>query len=333
MTIPPPWIETPENRPAWLALRRVGECVSSGRKWREFNPLFLHGPAGTGKSHLIHSLITEGTRQRPDAGVNVLASGDVALLFRGHEENARLATAREAARKADLLVIEDLQHLDVPVIEALVQVFDERKGRQLQMVFTALEGPGRLRQLPSRLTSRLASGLVIGLPLLSPTSRRMFLEERAQQRSLRVRPDVLDWLARNVAGSVRQLEGSLTRLETLTRLHGQPLDREAVAAAFREDADAHRLTVEKIAQRVGRHFQLDPRLLRARDRARHILLPRQVGMYLARKLTRLSLQQIGAFFGGRDHSTVLHACRKVERALECDPSLSGVVRQLHADLT
>jgi chromosomal replication initiator protein len=272
------------------------------------------------------------TQRRPNAVVSFLAGGDLALLFRPEADDGRLAPARESARKADLLIVEDLQHLDAPVMEALIQVFEERKARQLQMVFTALDGPGQLRQFPARLTSRLASGLVVGLPPLSPRSRRAFLEERARQKELRPRPNVLDWLADNVSGSVRQLEGSLARLETLTRLNGQPPDAEAVAAAFREDADAHRLTVEKIAQRVGRHFQLDPRRLKARDRARHILLPRQVGMYLARKLTRLSLQQIGAYFGGRDHSTVLHACRKVERALTCDPSLSGVVRRLHADL-
>jgi chromosomal replication initiator protein len=84
---------------------------------------------------------------------------------------------------------------------------------------------------------------------------------------------------------------------------------------------------------VSRQFQLDPRRLKERDRSRHVLLPRQVSMYLARKLTRLSLEQIGEFFGGRDHSTVLHACRKVEQALSDDPALSGIVRQLHADLS
>src|SRR5207247_6729799 len=113
---------------------------------------------------------------------------------------------------------------------------------------------------------------------------------------------------------------------------GRPPELEAVCEALQEDADAHRPTVERIAQRVGRHFRLDPRQLQARDRSRNVLLPRQVGMYLARQLTPLSLQQIGAYFGGRDHSTVLHACRKVEQALTQDVTLSGAVRQLHADL-
>ena len=107
---------------------------------------------------------------------------------------------------------------------------------------------------------------------------------------------------------------------------------EAVAESFRADADARRATVESIAQRVGRYFRVEPRRLQGRDRSRQALLPRQVGMYLARRLTDLSLEQIGAYFGGRDHSTVLHACRKVEQALADDLALSGAVRQLQADL-
>jgi chromosomal replication initiator protein len=107
---------------------------------------------------------------------------------------------------------------------------------------------------------------------------------------------------------------------------------ETVAAHFRDEVDARRPTVERIVQRVGRYFQVEPQQMQSRCRSRQTLLPRQVGMYLARRLTKLSLQQIGAYFGGRDHSTVLHACRKVEQALAHDVTLSGAVRQLHADL-
>src|SRR5262249_25083501 len=143
---------------------------------------------------------------------------------------------------------------------------------------------------------------------------------------------VLEWLSGHVAGSARQLEGALVRLETLIRLHDGPPDVSALAEHFRTEAEAGRPTVERIAQRVGRYFQVEPTQLQSRRRSRNALVPRQVGMYLARQLTELSLRQIGAYFGGRDHSTVLHACRKVEQALAKDVTLSGAVRQLHADL-
>ena len=123
----------------------------------------------------------------------------------------------------------------------------------------------------------------------------------------------------------------MTRLEALTRMHGGPPDVDAVAESFRTDAEARRATVESIAQRVGRYFRVEARRLQGATARARPCLPRQVGMYLARRLTDLSLQQIGAYFGGRDHSTVLHACRKVEQALADDLALSGAVRQLQAD--
>ena len=111
-----------------------------------------------------------------------------------------------------------------------------------------------------------------------------------------------------------------------------PPDVDTVIAQFREEADLSRPSVERIAQRVGRQFQIDLRLLRSERRGRGVVLPRQVGMYLARQLTGLSLGQIGAYFGGRDHSTVLHACRKVEKVIAEDAAMSGTVRQLYQDL-
>src|SRR5262249_23326357 len=116
------------------------------------------------------------------------------------------------------------------------------------------------------------------------------------------------------------------------RLGGRAPDLETVAAHFRDEADARRPTVERIVQRVGRYFQVEPQQMQSRCRSRQALLPRQGGMYLARRLTKPSPERSGASFGGRAHSTVLHACRKVEQALARDVSLSGAVRQLHADL-
>jgi chromosomal replication initiator protein len=201
----------------------------------------------------------------------------------------------------------------------------------VQLVFTAAVGPAQL-ELPTRLTSRLAGGLIVGLEPLGPPSRLIFIQDRVARTGLSVDPAVPAWLAQHVGGSGRELVGAVTRLETLTRMHGGPPDVDAVAEAFRTDVEARRATVETIAQRVGRYFRVEARRLQGRDRSRQALLPRQVGMYLARRLTDLSLHQIGAYFGGRDHSTVLHACRKVEQALADDLALSGAVRELQADL-
>ncbi len=321
------WVTAPENRFARAAVRRVAEGVAAGRRQRAVNPLFLHGPAGTGKTHLVGALAAEVIRRCPDLIVCLLSAADCRP-----EDPQRPEEWPAPAREADLLVLEDVQHLPARAVEPLVGVIDDRRARGRPMVFTGSEGPGQLTRLPGRLTSRLACGLVVGLEPLGPASRRTFLADRARRRQLDVGPDVLAWLAERVGGSARQLEGAVKRLEALARLHGEAPDLAATAEAFRDDAGAARPSVERIIERVGRYFRVEPREVCSRRRGRNALLPRQVGMYLARALTPLSLEQIGAHFGGRDHSTVLHACRKVEQALTRDSALSGAVRQLHADL-
>jgi chromosomal replication initiator protein len=321
------WITTPENRLDRAAVWRVVGCVAGRHRRLAVNPLFLHGPVGTGKTHLVNALAASVTHRCPDLIVNLLPAADC------RPDSPQQPDEWSApARECDLLVLEDVQHLPPRAVEALVGIIDDRRARGRPMVFTASGGPGQLTGLPERLTSRLACGLVVGLEPLAAASRLTFLEDRARRRRLRVGPDVLAWLAEHVSGSARQLDGALKRLATLAELHGGPPDVTAVAEAFRTDADAARPSVERIIERVGRYFRVEPGEVCSRRRGRNALLPRQVGMYLARALTPLSLEQIGAHFGGRDHSTVLHACRKVEQALAGDTVLSGAVRQLHADL-
>jgi chromosomal replication initiator protein len=333
------FVSTSENRSALLAVQKVAACLCSGREQRVVNPLYLHGPAGTGKTHLVSALVEAVTRQSPQRTVTLLQAADWEARARSSENSsAELADVLSAARQSDLLIVEDLQHWSrradgsLASLEAFVQLFDHLLAHQQQMVFTATVGPGQLFSLPLRLVSRLGCGLVVRLEALQPASRLALLQDKAQRRQLAVPRDVLVWLASNLAGGVRQLEGALVQLETLARFQPGLLDVDTVATHFREQVEAARPTVERIARRVGGYFRVEPRHLQSRRRYQKILLPRQIGMYLARQLTDLSLEQIGAYFGGRDHSTVLHACRKIEQALAGDGVLAGAVKQLHADL-
>jgi chromosomal replication initiator protein len=322
------WILLPENRAARQAVERVLECVCGRAPRRAINPLFVHGPPGSGKTLLAGDLIAQATRRLPDLPVALLQAGDIIAGASGRPEDEDVA----AARHAELVVVEDLQHLPARAVELFVGLLDRCLARQRQLVCTAVAGPAQLSDLPGRLTSRLAQGLVVGLEALTPASRRDYLHRRAAERPGSAGANVLDWLAEHTPGSARPLEGALVRLDNLTRALGRSPELAEVIEAFREDAEAGKATVERIAQRVGRYFQVEPRQMCSPRRSRQVLLPRQVGMYLARQLTGMSLEQIGAYFGGRDHSTVLHACRKVEQALHSDPRLSGAVRTLRADL-
>jgi chromosomal replication initiator protein len=319
------WVSLPENQLAYTAVQRVADGVCQRRARCSVNPLFLHGPSGTGKSHLVSALVGQATARCPDLVVASVGVDQIEAVSQDEEDG--LASALQA----DLVLVEDLQHLSGRVIEPLVRLIDRCQSRQRQLVVTATVGPAELTDLPGRLTSRLASGLVVGLLPLGPESRLRFLDDRARRRNRPVARTVLEWLAENLPGSARVLEGAVGRLEGLLKVHSD-LTLPVVAESFQTEAQAHRPTVERIAQCVGDYFQVETRQLQSRDRSHDTLLPRQIGMYLARQLTGLSLEQIGAYFGGRDHSTVLHACRKVEQALDQDGTVSGAVRRLHANL-
>jgi chromosomal replication initiator protein len=344
------FISTPENRSALEAVREVADFIASTASGSlPSNPLLLHGPPGTGKTHLVSALVEQATRQRPDLAVVLAPAGDLIGNRESDgseegvptekDETGEPAVAEEtsetlwpAARRCDVLVVEDLQRLPTAAVAPLVKLMDTLLARGRPMVFTANTGPQQLEnrhgRLPARLTNRLAGGMVIRLYPWQPESRRRLLLRWTEH--LRIDADALDWLAKHLAAG-RQLLGAVGRLEALAQTVPPPLHAETVAGHFREQPDAV-LTVAAIAERVSGYFQVQPQQLQSKERSRELMIPRQVSMYLARQLTGLSLEQIGAYFGGRDHTTVLHACRKVEGALDNDAMLSGAVRQLQADL-
>jgi chromosomal replication initiator protein len=321
------WIATAESRSAFAAVRGVAAGVRRGRPRSEANPLLLHGPSGSGKTHLVAALAAAVIARRPDLTVTHLPGRTLGESLQTLPETS---ADLEAARSCDLLIVEDLQHLPATAATAFGRLLDFRCARRRQVVLTSALGPAQLSALPVRLTSRLAAGLVVGLESYGPASRRRLLEELARRRQVSLSPEILDWLAERIGGSGRQLEGAVTRVEALIRLG--TLDVAAVAAHFGVEADSSRPTLERISAHVACWFQVELREMRSPSRLRRALLPRQVSMYLARRLTELSLVEIGAFFGGRDHSTVLHAVRKVEQALQDDAALNAAVQRICGEL-
>jgi chromosomal replication initiator protein len=321
----PHLVPVPENRFALVAIQRVAGCLAVQPSAFPLNPLVLHGPPGTGKTHLVHALVDEACRKTPGLSVALLGAGDFKEV-----DFDRLRDRLAAEAEADLLVVEDLQHLPARAAETFIQLLDQRLAHGLPVIVTTAVSPRCLVLLPARLTSRLAGGLVVGLDAFSASSRLAILQAKAQRRQLAVRPEVLGWLADHLPGNGRQLGSALDRLDLLARFRPCPLELTAVVEHFREQAAASRPSIGRILQQVGSCFQVDPQHMLTTSRARRTLLPRQVTMYLARELTALSLEEIGAYFGGRDHSTVLHACRKVAAALSQDAALAATVRELRA---
>ena len=235
----------------------------------------------------------------------------------------------------DVLVLEDVQHLPPRAADPVCDLLDRRAARRKPVVVTAGTGPAGLSQLPQRLTSRLAAGLVVQLEPLGPASRRVFVAATAETLGLRLTSDALDRLAAPATGGgVRPLLGLLGNLAQVAADYPGPLDRTAVdviLAGTGQPTSAGR-DPGAIVRRVAAAFGVTEKDLLGASRLRSVIVPRQVAMVLVRELCGLSLPRVGAVFG-RDHTTVLHALRKVAADATADAALNGRVEQLRRELT
>ena len=326
------FVVTPETRLAVYAVQRLAAAVVAGRP--AISPLVLHGPPGAGKTLLVTGLLEAVSQATPPRTARLLAAAD--LVSDGPPDASRRdPAALEGARECDLVIVEDVQHLPLRAATVLVRLIDHLRPRRRPVVVTASDGPARLTDLPARLTSRLSSGLVVGLEPLSAASRRTLLHGLAEQQEIRVGPGVLDWIADTTPGGARPLLGALATLAMLARQSPLPLDLATVQTLqthWAEQRGAQKPTLEGIAKRVANYYQLDVKSLRGRARQPATLGPCQVAMYLARELTGQAWPRIGGFFGGRDPSTVRHAYAKIAEQQADDAALAAAVRQLRAEL-
>ncbi len=327
-----------ENVAAVTAVQRLADQCVRGRI-SEPQLLTLHGPTSIGKTHLVTALIGQLLHSGSDRTAQKLSSRD--LQARGLEEpQLSFAVWQNGWQTCDLLVIEDVHHLPGDSAEVLTQLLDQRARRQRPTVLTSRHGPARIHGWPARLRSRLAAGLTVAMRPLAGASRERLARELVGRRALHLADDVYPLLVEPMAGGVRPLLGLLAQLELLSHTLPPPLNAAVVYEhlptlgknATASQTNQEDLPVLRIVRHVGAWFQLTPRQLQQVDRRPDRLWPRQVAMYLARRLTGWSLARIGAAFGGKDHTTVLHACRKVEQTRANDPGVAQLLDQLEGEL-
>jgi chromosomal replication initiator protein len=237
------------------------------------------------------------------------------------------------SQSCDLLIVEDVQHLAARTVAAFARAVDRRVARGQALALTANVGPAQLGDWPPRLTSLLSAGLVVGLELPTPATRRYLLERFAQRQRLAAAPDVLDWLAERTAGGVRPLLGMVTTLAAISAASPRSLDLATVRKRWpAEPPTRGQNTVQQILQRVARYYALESKDLNNRSRQARTLWPLQVAMYLVREHTGMPWNRIGDALGGRDSSTVRHAFRKVAERANADPATASALRQLTAEV-
>jgi len=320
------------NELAHAAARRVAETCDAS-----FNPVFLYGGVGLGKTHLMHAIGRYLRDHRPEKRVLYLSAEQFMYRFVQALRSRDMITFKTMFRSVDVLMIDDVQFIagKDSTQDEFFHTFNALVDQSKQIVISGDRSPDQMDGLEERIRSRLQWGLVVDIHPTDYELRLGILQQKAE--SMRVQtpgieldPRVLDFLAHRISSNVRILEGALTRLFAFAELVGRPITMEMTQECLADllRTAERKVTIEDIKRRVCHHFNLRMSDLTSARRARAVARPRQVAMYLAKTLTTKSLPEIGRGFGGRDHTTVLHAVRKIEQLRETDAQLDEDIEVL-----
>lgn len=315
------------NEFAYACARRVAEKPSSVG----FNPLFLYGGVGLGKTHLMHSIGAELLRR---GGISVAYMSAEKFMYRFIAAIRSQSTVefKDHLRSVDVLMIDDLQFLigKDNTQEEFFHTFNALVDAGRQIVVSADKSPSDLSGLEDRLRTRLGCGMVADIHATTFELRISILEAKATASGVVVPGKVLEFLAHKITTNVRELEGALNRLIAHANLFGRPITLESTQDVLHDILKAHdrRVTIEEIQRKVSEHWNIRLTDMSSARRARAVARPRQVAMYLAKQLTSRSLPEIGRKFGNRDHTTVMHAVSRVQELMERDTAFAEDVELL-----
>ena len=309
------------NELAAAAAQRVASSTAV-----EFNPLFLYGGVGLGKTHLMHAIAWTIRRTHPDRRVVYLSAEKFMHQFIRALRRHDTMSFKERFRSADVLMVDDVQFIigKESTQEEFFHTFNALVDQNKQIVLSADKSPADLEGLEERLRSRLGWGLVADIHPTTYELRLGILLSKAERQTVPVPEKVLEFLAHRISSNVRELEGALNRLSAHATLVGRPITLETAQDVLQDllRANDRRVTIDEIQKKVAEYYRVKVSEMRSARRAREVARPRQVAMYLAKQLTARSFPEIGRDFGGRDHTTVIHAIRKVEELSALDSNFA-----------
>jgi chromosomal replication initiator protein len=314
-------------------------CVAvSNAPAHAYNPLFLYGETGLGKTHLMHAVAHQALNRNPSCRITYVSCEKFTNEFiRAIQENS-LTKFRSRYRSVDYLLIDDIQFLagKERIQEEFFHTFNDIYDSQRQIFLTSDRPAGEIDKIESRLLSRFQWGLVADIQAPDWETRVAILTRKADAMGISIEPEIIEFLAKSIARNVRRMEGALTRVAGYVGLTRRKADLETVQRLLRDilrEENLSRITIETIQKKVVDYYHLRMADMLSRRRPANIAFPRQVAMYLSRILTEHSLQEIGNAFGGRDHGTVIHACKTVENMMDQDNSIKYAVEYLNEDLS
>lgn len=309
------------NELAYAAALRVAESQTA-----QFNPLFLYGGVGLGKTHLMHAIAWHIKTYHPKRRVIYLSAEKFMYQFIRALRYKDTVSFKEQFRSVDVLMIDDVQFISgkETTQEEFFHTFNALVDQNHQIIISADKSPSDLEGMEERLKSRLGWGLVADIHPTTYELRLGILHAKAETLNIPIPKDVMEFLARKISSNIRELEGALNRIVAHATLVGREITLETTHEVLRDllKANDRRVTIEDIQKRVAEYYGIKISDMQSARRSQNVARPRQVAMYLAKALTTRSLPEIGRKFGGRDHTTVLHAVRKVEEVRAQDREFS-----------
>lgn len=315
------------NEFAYAAARRVAEAETVA-----FNPLFLYSGVGLGKTHLMHAVAWHIRENNPHRRVLYLSAEKFMYRFIRALRDQKTMAFKEEFRSVDVLMIDDVQFIagKEATQEEFFHTFNALVDQGRQIIISADKSPSDLEGLEERLRSRLNCGLVADIHATTYELRLGILQQKSEQMGVIVPSKIHEFLAHKITSNVRELEGALNRVVAHAQLVGRAITLESTQEVLHDllRASDRRISIEDIQKRVAEHYNIKLAEMSSARRSRQVARPRQVAMYLAKQLTSRSLPEIGRKFGGRDHTTVMHAVKKVDELREIDQNFAEDVELL-----
>ena len=316
------------NRFAHAAAMAVAESPG-----KVYNPFFMYGGVGLGKTHLMHAIGNRVLHNHPEMRVLYVSSEQFTNEIIRSIQEGNAEKFRQKYRNIDVLLVDDIQFLSgkTSTQEEFFHTFNTLHDSQKQIILSSDRPPREVERLEDRLRSRFEWGLITDIQAPDLETRIAILKNKAQLDHFSVPNDVMVYIASRIDSNIRELEGALTRVVAYASLIKKPVTTELVAEALKDvfpNNKTKEITMEVIQEIVASYFKMKIEDLHAKKRTRSIAFPRQIAMYLCRELTDTSLPQIGNFFGGRDHTTVIHACDKINKEKDADMKLNAILNEL-----
>ncbi|GMA48193.1 chromosomal replication initiator protein DnaA [Tetragenococcus muriaticus] len=298
-----------------------------------YNPLFFYGGVGLGKTHLMQAIGHQMLEIHPTAKVKYVSSENFTNDFINSIQNNKMEEFRNEYRTMDLLLVDDVQFLvnKEGTQEEFFNTFEELYRNNKQIVLTSDRLPNEIPNLPKRLVSRFAWGLSVDITPPDLETRTAILRKKAEAENLEIPDDTLSYIAGQIDSNIRELEGALVRVQAYAAIQSSDITTSLAAEALKAlkvGTNLSQLTVEQILEKVAEYYHINTTDLTGKKRTKGIVVPRQIAMYLCRNLTDYSLPKIGAEFGGKDHTTVIHAYEKVNQLLEENETIKNEVKEI-----